>query len=67
MPFGSAKDKRDIAAVVSFLVGLLLLMGSIPFLNFTAATPVFGPITVGVLLGLLSIYNGYVLWKSRGF
>lgn len=67
MPLGSAKDKRDVAIIANFLVGLMLLFGSVPVLNIGVSSPLFGGITFGTLFGLVLVYTAYVLWKARGF
>ncbi len=59
-----AKMLRNIVLIINVLTAALLV-GILPAFNIFASMSLAGPLTVGVVLGLLNFVAFYLLWKKR--
>jgi len=57
-------NKQYLGIGTAVLSGLILLMGTIPFLNIGITYSILGFLTLGQLLGILNLVLAYLLWKK---
>jgi len=63
--FLTPQNKYYLVLTISILNGLVLLLGTIPFINWTISTTLFGILTLGQLLGISSFVIAYLTYKKQ--
>lgn len=65
MAYLSPSMKHNLAVVIAVLSGIILLMGTIPFLNIGTNYSIMGIFTLGQLLGALNLFIAWMLYKKE--